>query len=453
MEPPSESSSADTSATPSSSDQTPRRAKRRRVSSGSSSLHGNENKSQDHKRPVHNPDRDAKFLERVVEELQKVAKRKRPSTRSARRPTQWGPVNAKRMLKLRQNAKPPARDEVCYVTCEEAEKLLEPGKFFDGPIVTRNTQQFKWSPLEVDGTPIQQFLNRWVPDLDWKVSVQDSILEKGGTKSSSEEWELRELLEYYNKEVSRHGYRSLNVLDMRNTLPDSISLNFLNGFDTQMLPQVRNQIAAGPSRSLSTGPWHGWGNYREAEKWTLLCFGPAQTLEHEDPLAPDTYLALQKGELGIGWVSRAGEEEVAAFSENPQESDALFPKIRYLRLEAGQTVYFPAGTIHFVFRAKDARTLITGGHVMRWSRIQEWMANTLNQVRHPNIASDAVLPHAEHYVTAVASLVQSREREGRVDEIGGREAIAAFWRLKEEFDELIQESNGDETKKEEEEEE
>lgn len=46
--------------------------------------------------------------------------------------------------------------------------------------------------------------------------------------------------------------------------------------------------------------------------------------------------------------------------------------MRYVVLRPGQTIYFEAGTIHFVFRLIQ-QTLLVGGHVLRWSRAASFM--------------------------------------------------------------------------------
>lgn len=61
---------------------------------------------------------------------------------------------------------------------------------------------------------------------------------------------------------------------------------------------------------------------------------------------------------------------------------------RYAVLRAGQTIIFPSGTVHAVFRLRDAqhpdlvgqgvdvggcRTLCPGGHFLQWTRLSQWL--------------------------------------------------------------------------------
>lgn len=99
-------------------------------------------------------------------------------------------------------------------------------------------------------------------------------------------------------------------------------------------------------------------------------------------------------------------------------------------LRPGQTVYFEAGTIHFVFRLEQHQTLLVGGHVLRWSRIESWMEVVLAQLRFPNTTNEDLQPSVRAYVKAVAQLVSEQLSLGRSDELGGKEAVARFFDLK-----------------------
>jgi hypothetical protein len=46
---------------------------------------------------------------------------------------------------------------------------------------------------------------------------------------------------------------------------------------------------------------------------------------------------------------------------------------RYWILKPGQTIYFPSGTIHGVFRIQREQTLALGGHILQWSNISQWL--------------------------------------------------------------------------------
>jgi hypothetical protein len=109
---------------------------------------------------------------------------------------------------------------------------------------------------------------------------------------------------------------------------------------------------------------------------------------------------------------------------------SLGDSLRYVVLRPGQTIYFEAGTIHFVFRLEGYQTLLVGGHVLRWSRIDSWIEIVLNQLRFPNATNEDLLPSAPAYVEAVAQLVLEQQSLGNSDELGGEKAVDRFLDLK-----------------------
>ncbi|KAF2176959.1 hypothetical protein K469DRAFT_810664, partial [Zopfia rhizophila CBS 207.26] len=122
------------------------------------------------------------------------------------------------------------------------------------------------------------------------------------------------------------------------------------------------------------------------------------------------------------------EKEKSRWSADPLNYTGT--KLRYVILNPGQTTYFEPGTIHFVFRHPMHQTVMLGGHVLRWSRVDSWMKTVLSQLRFPNTTNEDVLPTAAVYVETVAKLVLDREQQGSVEELGGKTAIENFFRLK-----------------------
>jgi hypothetical protein len=96
-------------------------------------------------------------------------------------------------------------------------------------------------------------------------------------------------------------------------------------------------------------------------------------------------------------------------------------------LKPGQSVYFPPGTIHFVFRVRSRQTLALGGHVLQWSGIARWMQVLLAQIRNPGITNEDMKSTAPNYVRVVAKLVSAKVEEGGVEELGGEAAVADFF--------------------------
>ncbi|KAK8153294.1 hypothetical protein BC567DRAFT_138672, partial [Phyllosticta citribraziliensis] len=63
---------------------------------------------------------------------------------------------------------------------------------------------------------------------------------------------------------------------------------------------------------------------------------------------------------------------------------------RYTVLRQDDTILFPAGIIHFVFRRRSLDSLIFGGHVLLWSQLVHWTKNMLRQVVLPDTTNEEV---------------------------------------------------------------
>jgi hypothetical protein len=154
----------------------------------------------------------------------------------------------------------------------------------------------------------------------------------------------------------------LNVLDLRNPLPRSILPHFLTGEDCQLLTRVRDTILEGATAERCTAQATEWNKGRDDEDWVLLAKGGAHTLTHQDSCGKATWPTVQEGLLGFGWISRPSREEIASWSADPNGSTG--GKLRYVVLRPGQTVYFEAGTIHFLFRdLKNDKNIMTNDEI------------------------------------------------------------------------------------------
>ncbi|KAF7502725.1 hypothetical protein GJ744_005233 [Endocarpon pusillum] len=97
-------------------------------------------------------------------------------------------------------------------------------------------------------------------------------------------------------------------------------------------------------------------------------------------------------------------------------------------MRRGETVYFPSGTVHFVFRLRgdEQQTMAIGGHLLRFSNIVQWVETIKLQLRYPNatnedLSSQVVLG----YLYAVRRLIQSATTE-MIESFGGKGVIAVF---------------------------
>ncbi|PSN58673.1 hypothetical protein BS50DRAFT_641572, partial [Corynespora cassiicola Philippines] len=366
----------------------------------------------DDKRPVHDKVGDAAFREKVLAELSRKITRRSPTT--------WGERNDQMMHSLLSRASQPvtagadSEIEAYFLTGEEAEARLQPSFVLNGPIIAKNQQQFKWE--QGKGHPIDQLFRR-MGNLNRTVSVQKSSLRL------QRESYIGMQLSHVQNAFSRNGVSEdpLNVLDLRSPLPHSILPGFLNGEDCQLLGRIRDEVLGGTSGERCAASVAEWNQWKDVEDWVLLAQGGAQTLLHEDSCGKATWLTVQQGQVGFGWVSCPTEDERQAWSMNP--ADFTGGKLRYVILSPGQTVYFEAGTIHFVFRLSERPTLMLGGHVLRWSRVDSWMEIVVNQLRFPNTTNEDLLPHARVYAETIERLIAEQKNLGRLDELGGEEAL------------------------------
>lgn len=372
-------------------------------------------------RPVHDTVEDALFRQKMLAQLEKKTARGRP-------PRTWGELNNQVMHDLFKRASRPVTDgsehetEAYFLTGGEAEVRLESRAILNGPIITEKQQQFRWHPQR--GRPIEQLFRR-IGNLNKAVSVQKPSLSL--QKPSCRTMQLSDVQSIFQESNSSED--SINVLELRNPLPRSILPQFLTGEDCQLLSRVRDTVLEGTTEERCTASVAEWNKWKDDEDWVLLAQGGAQTLTHQDSCGKATWLTVQQGRVGFGWISCPTEEERRIWSEDPNEFTGGKP--RYVVLCPGQTVFFDSGTIHFVFRLAEHPTLMLGGHVLRWSRVDVWMEIVLNQLRFPNTTNEDPLPSAPVYVETVSQLISSERNHGRTEELGGEEAIARFFQLRE----------------------
>jgi hypothetical protein len=371
-------------------------------------------------RPQHLPLKDKSFRAIVLSQL---AERRTPDLTASQ---SWGEHNIEGIMALLPKAHPPSTtgDEVeaYFATTAEAENLLKPGTVLRGPIITENQQQFQWR--DTAARPIAQFFRR-LGSRDRMISVQKSSLHQ--EYDSYVQMELCDLEAVFKKnELSDDP---LNALDLRNPLPRCILPRFLSqAEDCQLLGRVRDEVLGGHTGERCTATISQWNQWKDDEDWVLLGQGGAQTLPHQDGCGKATWLTVQEGEVGFGWISQPSEQDMTNGIRDFNDQDR---KIRYVVLRPGQTIYFEAGTIHFVFRRYDQQTLQVGGHVLRWSRVDSWIRLILNQLKNPSVTNEELLPAAPAYVEAVAHLLADQQRRDPADRLVATETVDEFNRLKE----------------------
>ncbi|KAL2168168.1 hypothetical protein VTG60DRAFT_336 [Thermothelomyces hinnuleus] len=178
-----------------------------------------------------------------------------------------------------------------------------------------------------------------------------------------------------------------------------------------------------------------WNIWRNVTDWALLSEGGHNTAPHMDSHGYSTRITVQEGHIGFGWLSNPSQRREQAWISDPQNYTE--GEWRYVILSPGQTVFFPSGTIHFVFRARGEQTSALGGHILQWSSIDRWLEVVVAQMKNPEITNEDMESDASKYVQIVKGVVENRIRAGREEEVGGRDLIDKFLFLVEEFNKAV----------------
>jgi hypothetical protein len=325
------------------------------------------------------------------------------------------------ILDLLRNAKPATREEMLFLTGAEAAQFLAPGAFHNGPILTEGQQPM---PLQ----RIEDFLGEFYDD-DSKVFVQDPSVTFSGNANFVREVTIgavkKRLL------LGKSKGRPWNCLELATHVEDGLRPAFLAGEDSRLLTKVKlEHSGAGETAGRRRYPQ----GYKEVEKWALLAEAGALTEPHQDSHGYSTYITVNQGAIGFGWLSYPTDSERAAWNK---DQDVPGDRFRYVVMKPGQTVFFPAGTVHFVFRlprgAGGGHTLAFGGHVLRCSNILHWIKTLIEERASPNVTNEDLTSSAPGYLNQVEKFVRQAREDGTVGKWGGAEAVEEFLRLKEVF--------------------
>lgn len=329
----------------------------------------------------------------------------------------YGDRQNERMHYLLQNASPANDEEMLFLSGAEAAAMLRPGVYHDGPILTEGQQPM---PLQ----SVQDFLEEYYDD-DTTVFVQDPSV-----KIASGQHFAREVtIEKVKKRIleGKTKGRPWNCLELATHVEDGLRPAFLAGEDTRLLTKLKLERATqyAGRRSYPQG-------YKEVEKWALLAESGALTEPHQDSHGYSTYITVNQGRVGFGWLSFPTAEERKKWTEDAGNIPG--DRFRYVVLKPGQTVYFPAGTVHFVFRLPSAgHTLAFGGHVLRCSNIAHWVKTMLKERSNPQITNEDLTSSAPGYLNRVEKFVTQAQKNGTLEKWGGAGEVEEFLRLKKEF--------------------
>jgi hypothetical protein len=293
----------------------------------------------------------------------------------------------------------------------QARALLE-GTTPDVPVIAEKQQHFQWKN---PARPIPEFFD-WIEDHDRRVSVQVPSLKAG--RRSYEQRTVQQVRErFLSEEESDDPW---NVLDCSCPLPSTLP-DFLTGWNCQLLARIRDKVLDGDSAERTVASREAWAEWREIEHWALLSEGGHCTAAHTDSHGLATWITIQEGLFGFAWMSRPTEEQLAAWMANEEHFDEGQPW-RYCILKPGQTIVFPSGTIHCVFRVRHGQTLGLGGHILQWSGIRQWMDVVRRQVDAPNSTNED-MTDIWKWVPVIEDLVQ--KRLGRAAATGRLDSLSA----------------------------
>jgi hypothetical protein len=359
-------------------------------------------------RPRNDPTGNRDFVDQMIKALK---------IRLKPRAVCFGDRQNKRMHYLLTNATPVNDKEMLFLTGAEAAAMFKPGVFHDGPILTEGQQ-----PLPLQCT--NDFLEEYYDD-DTRVFIQDP-----NVKIASGKHFVREVAIGSVKKRILEGKtkgRPWNCLELATHVEDGLRPAFLANEDTRLLTKLKLEDATkyAGRRSYPQG-------YKEVEKWALLAESGALTEPHQDSHGYSTYITVNQGMVGFGWLSYPSAEDRQAWISDSESIPG--DRFRYVVIKPGQTVFFPAGTVHFVFRLPSAgHTLAFGGHVLRCSNIAHWARCLLEEKTNTHITNEDLTNSAPGYLNRVEQFVVQAQKNGTLEKWGGAEAVGEFLRLKREF--------------------
>ncbi|TKA77209.1 hypothetical protein B0A55_02586 [Friedmanniomyces simplex] len=323
----------------------------------------------------------------------------------------------RRIGTLLNAASPPKSGEVLYkYTSEQAAKVVETNAYFAGPMVTYGQQPM---PLQSQ----EQFFAEYY-DESVEVNVQDPSTRVAKLEPHVRKVNMSTVKARFSQPVKGTPW---NILELAAHREDGLRPEFLNNEDCTLLTKLKLPCSGETANRL--GYTEGW---REVEKWVLAAQAGALTEPHQDSHGYSTYITVNEGTVGFGWLSNPTDDERAAWSKGHDSYTG--GRWRYVVLRAGATVYFPAGTVHFVFRHPGAgNTLAFGGHVLRCSQIVRWVRVLLAEQSNGYITNEDLSVSAPGYLNRVEKYVKQAQKSGREEMWGGKEAIDEFLKLKQDF--------------------
>lgn len=358
-------------------------------------------------RALPDPLGDTEFVKQMIDVLQQQAQSDISNVQK---------ISSTRVLALLKKAKFPAADEIMFLSGEEAKKAVSANAFFNGPIVTAEQQRLERQTVE-------QFLEEFY-EQDAQIWVQDSSTGLARNQAAVRQVKVSQVKERLEGGPTEAPW---NCLELATHHDEGLRPSFLQAEDCRLLTKLKIPGAADHTRRR-TYPQ----GYKEVEKWALLAEAGALTTPHQDSHGYSTFITVNFGQVGYGWLSLPTAAERAEWCKHPQTYEG--GRWRYIILKPGQTVYFPAGTVHMVFRLPSAgHTLAFGGHILRNSNIVHWVKTLLEERENPNVTNEDLTDSSTGYLDRVEKFVDEAVQRGDTERWGGMESIEEFKRLKMKF--------------------
>ncbi|KAH7358125.1 hypothetical protein B0T11DRAFT_283738 [Plectosphaerella cucumerina] len=336
---------------------------------------------------------DQTYLSEVIQEMQE---------KLTEAPTSRGYHTARTLLPILLRCTHPNTDakngsvDLLVLDGHEAKNLLD-SKTPSIPIVSERQQHFQWRNPQ---RPTEEFFD-WIEDHDRVVSVQ--IPSASVDRRSFEPRTIRQVRERFL--AAQKTDDPWNVLDLDNPVPSTLP-DILTGWNCQLLARVRDMVLNGQSAERTKARRDDWDEWRSVEHWALMSEGGHCTAPHMDSHGLATWITVQEGLFGFVYMSRPTSQQREDWMRDPDAS-ARDQEWRFLILKPGQTIFFPSGTIHGVFRTRSSATLALGGHVLQWSGISDWIDIISKEVEFPNSTNEDV-DDAWKWVPVIEHLVQMR---------------------------------------------
>nr|POE78484.1 hypothetical protein CFP56_60716 [Quercus suber] len=355
--------------------------------------------------PLHDIVGDRAFVEALKCVLEK---------QSTHKLSTWMKWSCRRVLGLLEIAEPPNGTEALFLSGDDATKQLSCSSQFDGPIFAEGQQTLDLQSLD-------DFFDEQYDD-DATVFVQVPSVPLS-SKSWCQAKKMSEVKEHFAQPVGSYPW---NLLELASHIEDGTRPRFLNQENCRLLTKIK---FPGKKSAARNGYLPGW---KEVEKWVLVAEAGAVTGPHQDSHGFNTYITVQQGLVGFGWLSNPTPDERAAWVADTDHFAG--GRWRYVVLKPGQTVAFPSGTVHFVFRSPTGgHTLAFGGHYLRCSQIVSWVQTILEEQANGSVTNEDLTVSAPEYMNQVEKFVRAAARQGKEDLWGGPHAIAKFLELKDAF--------------------